>query len=205
MPLDPVEVAVGSDGKPGAPPPEKDAVVYNLVKKHVGKGVLLNSDGGSGGDGDHDRGLSMSPYAKAARRMSQCQHDVLHGGVDHTAHQYSRFMSIIVGNKNGFQRVARSQTTGARRIRAEVSTNHIEVLWKYLKRQLPANLPYKAYVEDPWSWLMCAAWRLRVMRDPFLAFGRLLQGREEDDEQTFATDEEESDDDGESSSGDEED
>ena len=144
----------------------------------------------------------MSPYAKAARRMSQCHHDVLHGGVDHTAHQYSRFMSIAVSNKGGFQRVARSQTTGARRIRAEVSTSHIEILWLCLKRQLPSNPPYKAYAKDPWSWLMCAAWRLRVMRGPFLAFGRLLQDREEDDEQTFVTDDEESGDDGESSSDD---
>ena len=63
--MEAVEVKAGSDGKPGALPPEKDKVVYDLAKKVIGRGVLLNSDGGSGGDGDLDESSSNSPYAKA--------------------------------------------------------------------------------------------------------------------------------------------
>ena len=68
--MEAVEVKAGSDGKPGALPPEKDKVVYDLAKKVIGRGVLLNSEGGSSGDGDLDESSSNSPYAKAARRIS---------------------------------------------------------------------------------------------------------------------------------------
>ena len=70
VPQPPVCVAVGQDGKPGAPPPEKEDKVYELLSEHLGSGCLLNSDGGRGGDGLYDKVVSQSPYARAARRLT---------------------------------------------------------------------------------------------------------------------------------------
>ena len=48
------------DGKPGAPPPKNINRVCSILKKHVGRGVLLQSDGGSGGDGMSDECVEKS-------------------------------------------------------------------------------------------------------------------------------------------------
>ena len=66
-PMEPVDVKVGSDGKPGAVPPETDAFIHSCLAPHIGKGVLVNSDGGSGGDGMHDHGLSQSPITRKTK------------------------------------------------------------------------------------------------------------------------------------------
>ena len=178
-PMEPVVVSAGSDGKPGAPPPERDDFVYPLVRKHIGRGVLLQSDGGSGGDGMGDKAVSYSPYAKAARAVTSESHTIFHGGVDHSAKQFSRFIAIDAENIEGFEGVQRSTSTGRRRIRAEVCTNHIESAWRILKKQIPKHLTYGNYVEDSENWLMLACWRLRIAGDPWIAFGRLLANKAE--------------------------
>ena len=127
-------------------PPEKNAAVYELAKQVLGTGILLNSDGGSGGDGEHDEGISSSPYAKTARQISQESHPVVHGGVDHGSHQYSRFSVIDVEGKSGYENVPRSTTTGRRRIRATISINGVANFWKELKRYLPNSLTYENYM-----------------------------------------------------------
>ena len=98
---------------------------------------------------------------------------------------------IDVEGQRGFENVAMSQTTGHRRIRAEISINHTENYWKYLKKQLPPHLTYDAYVQDSDAWLYSACWRARVMRDPYLALGRLLQDEPEDEEQMWSSGDEE--------------
>ena len=62
---------------------------------------------------------------------------------------------------------------------------------KYLKKQLPPHLTYDAYIQDSDAWLYSACWRARVMRDPYLALGRLLQDEPEDEEQMWSSGDEE--------------
>ena len=174
-PMDAVEVAVGTDGKPGAVPPEKDEFVFQTLAPHCGPGVLVNSDGGSGGDGMYDRCLSQSPYAKAARRISTPARPVFHCGVDHTAKQLSRFTVVDVHDKPGFENCPRSSTSGRRRLRACVTVNHAECYHRHLKKHIPAELNLASYLKDPWLWLMCAAWRLRIHDDPYRALGQLMR------------------------------
>ena len=176
------EVQVGSDGKPGAPPPETDEAVYESLVSHAGTGVVLNSDGGQGGDGKGDA-PSNSPYARAARRISEEKHKMFHVGINHTGKQFSRFSVIEVpDNTEGFENVPRSAATNQQRIRIHVTTNHAEIYNKYLKAQIPSRLSLKDYEANPNLWLMNAAWRCRIIGDPLDALGKLLAGEHEQDE-----------------------
>ena len=147
------------------------------MKKHVGTGCALNSDGGSKGDGLHDGGLSASPWGKAARRLSEEDHKVFHASVDHSTKQYSRFSVIEVPEDAiGFENVPRGGISGKKRIRMTVTVNHAERYHKELKRHIPADVNLATYEADPELWLMNAAWRCRVSGDPFKKLGAFLNG-----------------------------
>ena len=153
-----------------------------MVKDHVGEGVALNSDGGSKGDGLYDGGVSQSPFAKAARRVTRESHTVLHAGVDHSAKQYSRFSVIEIPQRaTGFTGVPRGRLSGKRRVRMTVTINHVERYHRTLKSHVPRNLSLAEYSVDPDLWLMNAAWRCRLIGDPFLKLALFLRGDNCDD------------------------
>ena len=149
----------------------------------MGGGCLLNSDGGSKGDGLHDGGVSMSVYGKAARRVSEESHKIFHASVDHSGKQYSRFTLIEVPEGTpGFERVPRGNISGKLRIRTTVTVNHVERYHRELKRHIPSALTVQEYEGDPELWLMNAAWRCRIIGDPFVKLGELLHGDASDEE-----------------------
>ena len=152
------------------------------AKKHVGRGVVLNSDGGAKGDGLHDGVVSESAYGKAARKISRESHQVYHVGCDHSAKQYSRFATIeIPDGTPGFENVPRGNVSGKRRIRLTVTTNHAENYNKRLKSHIPKTLTLADYEKDPDVWLLNASWRVRLSGDPLLKFGRFLRGQDDPD------------------------
>lgn len=120
-----------------------------------------------------------APYAKACRRLSSEGPPVLHAGVDHQAHQFSRFTVIDVEGKVGFENCPRSTTTGRLRLRSNVTVNHLERFWAELKKSMPRHLSYADYVADPWTWLMCASWHARGFGDPFLRLSRTFACQDE--------------------------
>ena len=153
------------------------------VKKHVGAGVVLNSDGGSKGDGLYDGGVSQSPYGKAARRLCREGRQVYHVSVDHTARQYSRFSLIeIFRRMHGFERVPRGAQSKKQRIRMIVTMSHEEKYNHRLKSHIPKELTLQQYEQDLEVWLMNAAWRTRTSGDPLVKLGMLLDGSDDEDD-----------------------
>ena len=150
-------VPVSASGKPSAPPLPTTSMALRILSKHLGKWVVVHTDG-------------AEAYASAVARLKSEGFAIVHDFVVHSNHQYTAFGRHDVSEHSQWDHCdfAVMNEDGERRIRVIKGTEKIEGFWRHLKHS-SAGVPEEVGHSDArlnlYGQTLC--WRAQTCGDPF--------------------------------------
>ena len=155
--MEPKRVEVDAQGKPGPPPPPSDAMVVQVLLKHLGDFVVVHTDG-------------APAYRSACARLVAEGFMIVHDYVVHSDHQYTAFGRHDLTGVEGWEHCefAIVNEQGQRRIRVIKGVEKVEGFWRHLKHGNSA-VPEEVHNDDRRLNLYAQAlvWRMQTCGDPY--------------------------------------
>ena len=150
-------VPVSDSGKPSPPPLPTIALIQPLLSKHLGKFVILHTDG-------------AEAYAAVCKSLQAEGLQVVHDSVVHSQGQYTAFGRHDVSHDPEWEHCdfALLNDRGERRVRVIKGTQKCEGLWRHLKHG-SAGVPMSVGNDDERLDLYCQTlvWRMQTCGCPY--------------------------------------